>query len=123
MSSGGFDFQAFYATLDGARRNRALTWRQVARAASVSPSSITRMSQGSRPDIDTIASLAVWAGVDASSFFQTQASTDALTMAAAYIHQDPQLTPEAAAALEQVVRATYSQLASQSPPRVKRRTR
>jgi transcriptional regulator with XRE-family HTH domain len=89
-----------------------MTWRQVAREANVSASSLTRMAKGSRPDIDTVASLASWARLDAATFFPRRAEESPLSMVAAYIHRDPSLTPAAASALEQVVRATYSQLAS-----------
>jgi len=46
-----------------------------------------------------------------SSFFDSLPEEDPLAMAAAYLHKDPKLTPQAADALERVVRATYSQLA------------
>lgn len=111
MASQHFDVEGFYATLDGVRRSRGLTWRQVARATDVSPSSLTRMAKGSRPDVDTIASLASWASLDAATFFPGNNTESPLSMVTAYIHRDPDLTPEAASALEQLVRTTYSQLA------------
>lgn len=114
MSSQRFDFDGFHAALDGIRRSRGMTWRQVAREANVSASSLTRMARGSRPDIDTVASLAAWASLDPATFFPRSAEESALSMVAAYIHRDPALTPAAASALEQVVRATYSQLATQN---------
>ncbi len=89
-----------------------MTWRQVAHEADVSPSSLTRMSKGSRPDIDTVASLASWASLDPATFFPKKTEINPLSMVTAYIHRDPSLTPEAASALEQLVRATHSQLAN-----------
>ena len=112
MRSQRFDFDAFYAALDDIRRSRGTTWRQVAREAEVSPSSLTRMAKGSRPDIDTVASLAAWAELDPATFFPQAAEKSPLSMVAAYIHRDPALTPEAASALERIVRVTYSQLAT-----------
>ena len=117
MKADRFDFEAFYSALDSVRQSKRLTWRQVAREAGVSVSSLTRMAQGSRPDIDTVASLATWAALDASSFFPHPTEQQPLAMAAAYLHRDPMLTPAAAAALEQVLRATYMQLSREPPSR------
>jgi transcriptional regulator with XRE-family HTH domain len=111
MASQHFDVAGFLAALNGVRRSRNLTWRQVALAADVSPSSLTRMAKGSRPDIDTIASLASWASLSPAAFFPRNDAESPLSMVTAYIHRDPDLTPEAASALEQLVRTTYSQLA------------
>ncbi len=116
-----FDVEAFHAALDSVRRSRGMTWRQVAREANVSASSITRMTKGSRPDIDTVASLASWASLDPATFFPQGAEVNTLSMVAAYIHRDPSLTPEAASALEQLVRATHSQLASGDNDRQRRK--
>jgi transcriptional regulator with XRE-family HTH domain len=115
-----FDVEAFHAALDGVRRSRSMTWRQVAREANVSASSLTRMTKGSRPDIDTVASLASWASVDPATFFPQDTQVSPLSMVAAYIHRDPSLTPEAASALEQLVRATHSQLAGGGDDRRRR---
>jgi hypothetical protein len=73
------------------------------------------MGHGSRPDVDTVAALANWAAVDVASFFPSGDSDESLAKVTAYLHKDPRLTPEAAAALEQLVIATYSQLASDEP--------
>lgn len=114
VTSQRFDVSGFQAALDSVRRSRHMTWRQVALEADVSPSSLTRMAKGSRPDIDTIASLASWASLDLSSFVLKKISVSPLSMVAAYIHRDPSLTPEAASALEQLMRATHSQLSNRA---------
>lgn len=105
--------EAFHAALDSVRRSRGMSWRQVAQEAEVSASSITRMTRGSRPDIDTVASLASWASLDPASFFPRDSEVNSLSMVAAYIYRDPSLTREAASALEQIVRVTHSQLAGE----------
>jgi transcriptional regulator with XRE-family HTH domain len=117
MASQHFDVDGFYAALNGVRRSRGVTWRQVARAADVSPSSLTRMAKGSRPDVDTIASLASWASLNPATFFPRNNAESPLSMVTAYIHRDPDLTPEAASALEQLVRTTHSQLARRADDR------
>jgi hypothetical protein len=71
------------------------------------------MGQGSRADIDTIAALASWGGLDVEDFFPhpDPQSKDRLAVVAAYLKRDPALSDEDAVALEQVLRAAYSQLA------------
>ena len=46
-----FDGDAFYAALDGERQARQFTWRRVAEESGVSASTLTRISQGKRPDV------------------------------------------------------------------------
>jgi hypothetical protein len=70
------------------------------------------MAKGSRPDIDTVASLAAWGSMDPATFFPRGNEESSLTTVTAYLHRDPSLTPDAASALEQLVRTTYSQLAT-----------
>ncbi len=55
--SGWFDSDAFYAALDGVRRARDLNWKEVAAQSGVSASTLTRMAQGKRPDVDGLAAL------------------------------------------------------------------
>lgn len=106
-----FNYAAMRASVDGVRKSRGVTWRQVAEEAAVSASSISRMARGSRPDVETVAALAAWAGIDPAAFFGP-IQRDPLAMATAYLRQDPQLTDEAADVLEQLVRTTYAQLST-----------
>jgi transcriptional regulator with XRE-family HTH domain len=64
----GFDGEGFYAALDRARRARDLSWRQVASEAGVSPSTLTRLGNGLRPDIDSFAKLVQWLNCSADPF-------------------------------------------------------
>ena len=63
-----FDADAFYETLDGERRTRGLNWKEVAAEARVSPSTLTRLGQGRRPDVDSFARLVGWGGFAADQF-------------------------------------------------------
>jgi transcriptional regulator with XRE-family HTH domain len=58
-----FDLAAFCTSLDAVRASQGLTWRGVAGAAGVSPSTLTRMNQGKRPDVDGLAALCAWSGL------------------------------------------------------------
>ncbi len=55
-----FDAAGFAAALDATRATRGATWRQVATEAKVSPSTLTRLGAGYRPDMDGFAALADW---------------------------------------------------------------
>ena len=52
-----FDGDAFYAALDGERLARQCTWKRVAEESGISASTLTRDSQGKRPDVDGLAAL------------------------------------------------------------------
>jgi transcriptional regulator with XRE-family HTH domain len=58
----GLDVEELYLALDRARRGGGLRWRDIAREAGVSPSTLTRIGQGKRPDADGLIRLMVWLG-------------------------------------------------------------
>ena len=64
-----FDGEKFVAALDSTRRARDMTWRKVADEARVSASTLTRLSQGKRPDVDSLGALTRWAGLNTDTFF------------------------------------------------------
>lgn len=66
--AGRIDIAALHAALDAARAARGLTWRQTARTVGVSPSTLSRIGQGHRPDLDGFAALVQWLGVPAEAF-------------------------------------------------------
>ena len=110
---GRFDADAFYAALDAERRSRRYTWKQVAEEAQVSASTLTRMAQGRRPDVDSLAALVSWAGLSADHFVSNNrpaTEPGTLTMISTYLKSDPQLSNEAAEALDQLVKATYERM-------------
>jgi transcriptional regulator with XRE-family HTH domain len=114
MAKARFDEQAFYAALDSQRQSRRLNWKQVAQAAGVSASTLTRIAQGRRPDVDSLAALLAWSGLKADQFVvadeHAPTRPDPLAQVTAYLRADPHLKPEAAAALEAVLKAAYEKL-------------
>ena len=62
-----FDAAVFYRRIELVRQERRLNWNQVAEQAGVSASTLTRMKQGRRADIDSMAALARWSGVSLDS--------------------------------------------------------
>ena len=105
-----FDGDAFYAALDGERQARQFTWRRVAEESGVSASTLTRISQGKRPDVDSLAALSVWSGLDVDRFVRrgdSKKEPEPLAVISSCLHSDPRLNEETAAALDQMVKAAY----------------
>jgi len=113
-ANGHFDAAAFYAALDGAREARKLNWKQVAAQSKVSASTLTRMAQGRRPDVDSLAKLLAWSGLKAEQFVRPKPLSakkpETLAMISTYLRADPHLTPKNAATLEELVKVTYRRL-------------
>jgi len=110
---GWFDAGAFYESLDAARQARRLNWKQVAAESGVSASTLTRMAQGKRPDVDGLAALAAWSGLNADDYIRSEEARpapDPLAQITTYLRSDRNLTPEAATALDQLIKATYVRL-------------
>jgi transcriptional regulator with XRE-family HTH domain len=113
---GQFDASGFYEALDATRQSRRLNWKDVAAAAGVSASTLTRMAQGKRPDVDGLAALTAWSGLQADAFIRSEAGArpdaEPLAMISTLLRGDRQLTPEAATALDAVIKAAYGRLRS-----------
>lgn len=107
-----FDADSFYASLDGERQSRGLNWRDVASEAGVSPSTLTRLGQGRRPDVDSFARLVGWGGLDADRFVAAPRQGRAgafLSQLPTYLRADPNLDDEGVRALEAIIKAAYEQ--------------
>lgn len=114
MAAGKFDNDAFFAALDAHRIANKLTWKKVAEQAEVPASTLTRMSQGRRPDVDSLASLCDWSGLRSDEFITSpkkkKAKPETLAMVTAHFRADPNLSEEAAKALETLLKTAYQQL-------------
>jgi len=66
---GRLDVRSLYAALESERRARSLSWRQLAKEAGVSPSTLSRLGNGYRPDVDAFAKLVQWLHLPAEDFF------------------------------------------------------
>jgi transcriptional regulator with XRE-family HTH domain len=109
----GFDGDGFYRALEAMVKNRGLTWKAVSDQTGVGASTLTRMSQGKRPDAASLAVLSAWAGLNPSHFvsWMRQMPTEQPLMEiSALLHGDPSLDREAAAALDAIVRTAYEKL-------------
>lgn len=109
-----FDVTRFYLCIDGARKAKNMNWKEVAEAARVHPSTLSRMASGRRPDADSLALLAAWSGLNPAEFVPglRPAAVETLAQISSFVHGDPHLSPEAATALDEMIKATYVRLAT-----------
>ena len=87
-------------------------WR---RSPGVSASTLTRLSQGRQPDVSSLAALTNWLGMSADHFMRVGrvekfGGASPLAQISSILHRDPHLNPEGSAALEELIKATYSRL-------------
>jgi transcriptional regulator with XRE-family HTH domain len=68
VARGRLDTSALFAALDTQRKADGLSWRQLAKEVGVSPSTMTRLANGQRPDVDAFAALVGWLGQPADTF-------------------------------------------------------
>lgn len=108
-----FHNEAFFQSLDAHRQARNLTWKAVAEEAKVSASTLTRIAQGKRPDVDTLAALCKWSGLSADQFIAhdlpERAQPEPLAEIVAHLRADKNLKPEGAKAIEVMLKAAYQQ--------------
>jgi transcriptional regulator with XRE-family HTH domain len=74
---GRLDTDGLYAALNATRQARGLSWRQLANEVGVSPSTMTRLANGQRPDVDAFAALVRWLGQPADTFLVSDAQPPA----------------------------------------------
>lgn len=112
-----FDGEAFYAALAATVTARGVTWKQVSHETGVSATTLTRMSQGRRPDAASLASLSAWATLNPAEFVGLQQAgrkPEPLAQITRLLRSDRRLKPDAAKALEVMIRTAYEQLRSAS---------
>lgn len=111
---GTFDAMGFYSALDATRRAKGIVWKDVAHASGVSASTLTRMAQGKRPDVDSLAALAAWSGLKADDYVvvgdYARPDAEPLALISTYLRADKHLTPTSAAAIDEIVRTAYEQM-------------
>jgi transcriptional regulator with XRE-family HTH domain len=68
MAQATVDVGGLYAALDAARTSKELSWRQLAREIGVSPSTMTRMGNSQKPEINAFAAMVRWLNMPAETF-------------------------------------------------------
>lgn len=111
MSGGKLNVAALTTALDARRQTEKLSWREVARQAGVSPSTLTRMQQGKLPDVTTFGALVRWLDVPAEEFladdpgYAAHPPSPSTVAVTALLRGKKELSPEASAALDDLLQA------------------
>lgn len=118
MDDKSFDADAFYAALAATVVARGVTWKQVSQATSVSATTLTRMSQGRRPDAASLAALSAWASLNPADFVRLEGAIpkgpEPLAQITALLRSDRRLRPDAAKTLEVMIQTAYGQLRTEA---------
>lgn len=108
-----FDSVAFYAALNAIRLSRQMTWKDVAGEADINASTLSRIGQGSNPDVDGLAALLKWSNLKAEDFIKGAASDEepeSIARITALLRADPKLSKPNAQLIESIVVSAYNQL-------------
>ena len=109
-----FDSEGFYEAIAATVVARDVTWKEVSKATGISSTTLTRMAQGRRPDAASLAALSAWAGINPADFVKDERPVrrpEPLAQISRLLRTDQRLKPEAARALDVMIRTAYSQLA------------
>lgn len=112
MAKTSIDVPLLYSTLDAARAERALSWRSLAKEIGVSPSLLSRLANGLKPDTDSFATLVEWLGMSAETFFVSgdpsakARQPELMAQLAPLLRADKNLSDTDVAYLEKIISAT-----------------
>jgi transcriptional regulator with XRE-family HTH domain len=116
MSDDRFDGDAFYAALNAARLSRQKSWKEVAEEAGINASTLSRIGQGAKPDVNGLAALLIWSNMKAEAFIRSPNSkkkTESIAEITALLRADPNLSKQNAKLIEDIVISTYNKLKGQ----------
>ena len=107
-----FDSEAFYAALNSTRLSQQKSWKEVAQEAGVNASTLTRMGQGAKPDVNGLSALLEWSHLKMEMFMRgnNQAESEPIAKITALLRADPKLTADKAKLMEDIVVSTYNRL-------------
>jgi transcriptional regulator with XRE-family HTH domain len=72
MQNVEFNVDALALAIDAVRGSKGMNWKDVAEEAGISASTISRILQGKKPDVDNLAKLLNWCGMDFRRFIQEE---------------------------------------------------
>ena len=76
MNKGQINIGLLYRALDAHRAARDLMWHNVAAETGLSPSTLSRMARGQRPNIDGFAACCRWMGMPMDTFARQRSPGD-----------------------------------------------
>ena len=110
MPRSEFRLEAFATELNSVRLAKDLTWKEVAEQSGVSASTLTRLSQGKRPDVDSLATLVRWSGLKADNYMANPSRSEGvepLAQITSALYSDRSLTKGDREAMLDIISATY----------------
>ncbi len=119
MARSKIDVGALHAALEGERVARKLSWRQLAKEIEVSPSLLSRLSNGYRPDADGFVTLTRWLNMPAEAFMvsedsaESQQQPELVSQLAPLLRARNDLDPADITYLEEVIAATVRRVKAQ----------
>lgn len=120
MARTTIDPALLYSALDAARQERKLSWRSLASEIGVSPSLLSRLGNGLKPDSDGFATLVAWLGMPAEDFFSSgenpelaKKEPDLMAQLAPLLRARKDLTSTDIEYLEQIIGATVARARKQ----------
>lgn len=110
-----FNVSAFYSALDAVRDARGLTWKNVASESGLNASTLTRIGQGKKPDVDGLSALLVWSNLKAEMFIADSVDkvVEPLAEITRIIRMDQTLSHNSARLVEDIVKSAYTRLKSE----------
>lgn len=105
------DVQSLHAALDQARERQGLSWRQLAKELGVSASTISRMANDLKPDVEAFAAMTSWLHMPAENFYVSASSQsedeqpDLVAQLVPLLRARKDLTSKDIAYLEEVIAA------------------
>lgn len=112
------DVRTLHAALDAARSQAKLSRRQLAKELGVSASTISRMTQGLKPDVTAFAAMTTWLRMPAEAFYvgmtETKEEPDLVASLVPLLRARSDLTEKDVSYLEDVIAAASRRFQSDS---------
>jgi transcriptional regulator with XRE-family HTH domain len=124
MAKTKIDTASLQDALDQARIARGLSWRQLAAECGVTPSLLSRMRNGYKPDAEGFMTLVRWLGMPAETFLVDQAESrpqpqpELSAELAPLLRARKDLDEADVAMLQEVIQATLRRAAAQRSARI-----
>ena len=124
MPRTSIDVSTLYAALDAAREVRSMSWRQLANEIGVSPSTLSRLANDLKPDVNAFAAMVTWLGVPAEKFMIDDDTTvrpgsqelPLVAELAPLLRARRDLSPEDVEHLEQIIGSAVRRFAAERTP-------
>lgn len=109
MTATVIDVPRLVGVLENRVENDGTSWRQAADSIGVSPSLLSRLRNGQRPDLDAFAKIVNWLGVSADQFLRDESNiqqADLSTEVSVLLRARKDLSEQDKGYLEEIFRAS-----------------